>query len=1135
MAENPSPISTQLSQQSDRLVQGAISQQRSSPAWPTQSAYMENLLTPSDPFQSGMYSSYDAKLHQDSFIQAFNMAERMEQHAAREADQNFYINLAATGAGVAASLGPWSMLGSAGAYFGVKEGMKAGARALGWLDQEPLFTHEDQIRSTIAGSVHRLAYESDTAYSRLGGERGISRGTAQDWGEELFDFMQDKGLHGAEMGRISAVMSSTDALRGVADDDKLDRIKDFIDKITTFVEETNLSFERAGQVLEATQGFGARGVPFGQAQDIVQSTRVAAQLTGIPGETLLPAAAQIAGGMWQGSGMDYTGGVETVLGQFSTAHQASTFAPNAAIWNQAGGWEAVAQTYSGLGSGLLKNRSFVGALGAGGADAYTALRSGTEIPESATSAFNDMSQEEQLLALGTGQRTLLQNPGLLSNYALSSTIAGYEERDIYNPEAQARQLAIDLSGDPTGMTGYSTAEALIQTGRTEHDTGRQLQQFFAGRAGIASEDRLRAREELQGAFIAIQSYQGTDYITSLDAMYEEGGIGAILNYGVQQQRAGTGYGAVSEYPTIDVRRAMEMYGALSPENREGYIEQFNNALGAIEGGARLREITGVGGWRSGDARLTNVEARNGEMVGTIEANGREIGTFTGEGIQFTEEEYGRFIDPEGTYYLGGGISLDTSGWEARPVAPLGATAFGTVFQNWQSLRSPEAEAPPDGAFATGRDWAVISALRGQGTVLASTLRTEGPGLVSSQQDMAFATNQMQQSELENATQIMSGSGPNAQAWDEFNEKFNNNRTAWEDALASVGGGTPDSSDPNQRRLVIEEFASKVYDGKNWAALDETEKRAVQYWAALRQPRWGIQSDAAIEMAAQDVGDAAGNLYNRANEHVPRMSAEDIRLMERDIQGQGFTAEGGGLIGQYEALARHKGQLEGDLETATGDARTAIQDQISEADRAISDIGSTIIQAPGFDDGVAVSVAVETAQGRALANAYRGGQLAMSGRSEAYSTALASLQEYLGEQGLSSELSGKLVSGRITQEEVATVTNTLGLNADTRIGGAIIGDLEDGYLHDLQSILEHADIDLANARVPGEETEEESGIRGIISRALQSGDGSSPENATWVRIADDTLIEAMRGLSRFSSLLSPSSGGDEVESPGGDAV
>ena len=391
---------------------------------------------------------------------------------------------------------------------------------------------------------------------------------------------------------------------------------------------------------------------------------------------------------------------------------------------------------------------------------------------------------------------------------------------------------------------------------------------------------------------------------------------------------------------------------------------------------------------------------------------------------------------------------------------------------------------------------------------------------------------MQQTELESATQTMYGAGPNSKAWEDFNERRRNNPGSWEKAMEAVEAevGELNPQNPNHRRLISEAYAAELYDGKNMAALDETERQAINYGIATDEPTWGIRSEQAITMAAQDVSDAAIDLYSRSGDSVPNMTAQEIQDMETGIRSRGFTEEGGSLMGQYSSLQHRKNQLEDQLATATGEGRTAIQNQLTETERAITDIGARTIQAHGFDEPTAVSaVAVSNVGSELIANFGAGRLMMAGGTGERYATALGSLQGYLQEQGISEDLAGRLTQGTISSSEVGTVIEKLGLQEGVGVGGNIITDLRaDGFLNELTSIMELADIDLSETRVPGEEE------RGILSNVanrvqegLQGGGGTSPSDPIWVRMATEDLSNI------FNTAMAMISGGEVVEDPEGE--
>ena len=467
------PMSSQLNQVSQDLYEGS------------QMAREGQTIMPSDVMGAGSSafsgsassSVYEAAMMPSArALGGLEAAIAMQQAALERQEKEWLLYM---GAGILGA-GAGAVTGGAAAlpvWMAATEIFKSAGEELGFLDQTPVATWDDQIRGMISGDVHRLAFE----IAPMPGEsRGITRAEAQDYGDQMYGAMREAGFHGAEFGRIANVMSSSGALDGSrSTEEAMDRMEQYIERMSEFIRRTGMSIEQTEPYVGM---MGNMGSSFDSMADMVVSTQRMSLHSGVPGEQLMQDALQ-ATGPWGTMGVPYGDAVHDTIMNIGMARDSYSMSGQQMAWQQAGGWESVATGYEARGSNFMADPGILRWMGAAGPEGMDQLLSGDKMPESVSSELNKMGREDRLMAEYYGSLQASMDPEQWGDAYMARLIGHMEEQKVFDPRAQAIQLT---NMGIYGSRAEATAALDLYSDRT--DPGTQYRDTFSLMTSIQQEE-----------------------------------------------------------------------------------------------------------------------------------------------------------------------------------------------------------------------------------------------------------------------------------------------------------------------------------------------------------------------------------------------------------------------------------------------------------------------------------------------------------------------------------------------------------------------------------------------------------------------------------------------------------------------
>lgn len=401
----------------------------------------------------------------------------------------------------------YALPGMAGLIGGtiMSEALPSLGRTLGLIEEEPVVTLAEQTRAAVAQQIHRTSWDV-LGYSATGGQRGVSMSEAQAMGSELTSFMQDRGLQGMEAMRILPALEQSGLLGGVgSSDEMMKRIEEYIDALKGFVGKTQASFEEIIGIMGmgATSGAGAD-----QAASVAQSVLNMSTYTGMD-----PLA--VAQGMygaaqpWMQSGMNYLPAVQAGASSIYAASLAERDFGGASFAQSGGGYQ-VGLMMQAMGSSYVDNLSNrnMGAFIAGGQGfnqaAFEAVMQGGDMPESALTAYDNLSTNNRAWAAIIGEQQMMARADDWGTFAIGSAVNQMVEDGYTNLATQAFRLS-----ETSGMSRAQSMAAL-QTYRAAIDPNTGYRTVVEAENVAAQERMATTRSNLEGAFTS--AAQASAYI-----------------------------------------------------------------------------------------------------------------------------------------------------------------------------------------------------------------------------------------------------------------------------------------------------------------------------------------------------------------------------------------------------------------------------------------------------------------------------------------------------------------------------------------------------------------------------------------------------------------------------------------------
>ena len=158
------------------------------------------------------------------------------------------------------------------------------AKALGWLDAEDVYSHEDYTKGSMASAM-AMSTMGMMGNQFLGGN--LSMAQANNLSDDIYGFMQQRGFQGLELTRMMPMLAQSGLLSPTgkfADTDEAlnqfqDRLEGFLDKVTHTVRSTSVKIEEATALaVSETMLSGTRNATAGD--DYFESAQYMSQITG---------------------------------------------------------------------------------------------------------------------------------------------------------------------------------------------------------------------------------------------------------------------------------------------------------------------------------------------------------------------------------------------------------------------------------------------------------------------------------------------------------------------------------------------------------------------------------------------------------------------------------------------------------------------------------------------------------------------------------------------------------------------------------------------------------------------------------------------------------------------------------------
>lgn len=1095
------PLSTQLSQVSNSLYSSsnmAREQMYGSAGMQQQQQPYGYQIMPPDPFggsPSGM--AYEMMMQGNRARASVMGAEAFAEAALQQQEREFFVNLGAAAVATAASAIPAGFLVNSGIYFGAESAFSSAARELGWLDQDPVVTYEDQMRAMVSGTVHQLAFQNPLP----GHTRGISMGTANRWGERIYDEMRDVGFQGAEIGRIGALLQQSGAFEGIDNyEEMLTRLEQYISRIAEFARTTGMSLNQVGQFMGLSATSGATPE---EMMGTVAAVQNIAYRTDIPGEQLLQMGAQ-ALGPWSSMGVNYNQRAQSIVANIGSGYDAMMTSGATSTYRQAGGWEQVAFQYEAAGSQVMSSNTALAWLGAGGPSAIDAMLTGDEMGSDLQNRISGMNRQDRALAEWRGAQIAALNPDQWGDINVAQQVGALRREGVTEYDAVAWEMY-----QAGGYASPAAARAALTTYEERTDPAasmryavdvfrdRQMLELTSAQnralnllsvtTALGAEDRSANLGEIMGR---VSASPEADYA----AAFADVDNGRYLPY-VQNATASPSetLGAMTAgYGRANIQTIIQAINSESnPQTRRMLIAAAQNTLvGAEVGGAGL-----------GDAEITSIEVGDDGNL-QIGVHGTQTGDAWG-------------MNPEVDLVLSGETSGAYGGLFINDEVQLGnmVASVGGVTDTAQAM-SEHVDLSWMGASRADR--LILETLSAQGRtgLFAPVDSTSADnGLVRAQRVLRFSQEQMTPTELRDTYNLLHPSGGNDPAWNDLKTRLEHNRDSWD-----VEGLNSDNAD--DRFEAVDRFVRSVYgnDVNGYDQLDPEQKRAVNYYVGTTYPEWGASDEEMLVQANENVGSMAMQSVQQAGaREALQMTAENREEGLRRMRTVTGLNEGQlGAISEYMFLQNERNRLSG-----MGERNDEQNARLADVNARMQEMQRDTSMFEGSNVGIEAERYGATIQsiGASYNDNALVGTLAITQGSnllQAHNEMVAQVAGQLGMEGTGNEVVSRMISGQaLTAEEISMLESK---GASTRL----IEDLRaDQKLDDFDILEQEYNIqsNRGDAAATGGSAATSRGGFG----AATGGDPGNPMYVSVVDMATSAVIRGLAGNSLISALTQRVSG------------
>lgn len=1094
------PLSSQLSQVSGGLY--SSSNMAREQAYGSSSMNQPQLvgyqIMPPDPFggsPSGM--AYEMMMQGNRARASIMGAQAFTQAATQQQDREFMVNLGAAAVATAAAAIPAGFLASSAVYFGAEAGFSAAAKELGWMDQDPVVTYEDQMRAMVSGTVHQLAFQNPLP----GHSRGVSMGTANAWGGRIYDQMQDAGFQGAEIGRIGSILQQSGAFEGIDNyEQMLSRLEQYITRIAEFAKTTGASLEQVGQFMGLSATSGATPEEMLGTVNAIQNV---AYRTDIPGEQLMQMGAQ-ALGPWSSMGVNYNPRAQSILANIGSGHDAMMTSGASSMFRQAGGWEQVAFGYEAAGSQVMSSNAALTWLGAGGPGAINDMLSGGEMGSDLQNRISGMSRQDRALSAWRGTQIAALNPDQWGDINVAQQVGSLERAGVTEFDAVSWEMY-----QAGGYASPAAARAALTTFNERTDPAASMR--FAV-------DIHRDRQMLEVTAAQSRALRGLATVTALGGEDRGGNYGSVV-------------GRVSATPEADYATAFaDVDNGRYLAAVQAATQSTSEALGSettTRGQANVQTlISMINNEANPQAKQMLVAAAKSTLVGAevwgIGGIGSDIAGAHITSVGLGEDGNLQIgVHGRDTYVNGRERDIVLTG----DMSDLDARRFGGAYINDElhmggfamalagsvdSLMGASEQVDLSQLGASGSDRLILETLSAQGRsgLFATTdAMSADNGLVRAERVLRFSQEQMAPTELRDTYNLIHPSGGNDPAWNDLKSRLENNSSSW-----NVEG--LNSSNPDDRFAAIDRFVKSVYgnDVNGYDQLDPEQKRAVNYYVGTTYPEWGASDQDMLTQATANVGSLAMQAVQQAGaREALQLSTEDREAgMRRMRMTTGLNEGQLGAISEYMFLQNERNRLSGMGELSEEqNARLAdVTSRMEEMNRDTSMFeGSNVGVASEQYGAMVQSVGASYSTDSALV-----GSLAVTQGSnllQAHNEMVAQVTGQLGIAGSDSAVVSRMISGQsLTPEEINMLESK---GAATRL----IDDLRADQKLDDFDILEQE----YNVRVNRGDAAATGSNNGTTSEGLGSGTGGDPGNPMYVSVVDMAASAAFRNLNSGESFIS----------------